>query len=81
MALDCVMPVIVMIEVCRFKEPNDQAQIPVLVSPLTLHILNFSSTLTPATTIARHGKRTAFVLFNRIDLTTPSFAVVLNNFS
>ncbi|CAL1708678.1 unnamed protein product [Somion occarium] len=52
------------------ENPMARLKLLVLASFLTLHILNFSTTLTPATAIARH--------IPRVDLASPAVASVLD---
>ncbi|KAI0074986.1 hypothetical protein K474DRAFT_1647253 [Panus rudis PR-1116 ss-1] len=70
-------------------EENPMARLKLLViaSFLTLHILNFCTTLTPATAIARHNKHATHtptaptVDIPRVDLASPAIADVLDQFA
>ncbi|EIW55552.1 3-hydroxy-3-methylglutaryl-coenzyme A reductase [Trametes versicolor FP-101664 SS1] len=65
------------------ENPMARLKLLLIASFLTLHILNFCTTLTPATTNARHQRhplRSAEVVpAPRVDITTPAIASVLAN--
>jgi hydroxymethylglutaryl-CoA reductase (NADPH) len=75
----------------EFKQENPVARLKLLliVSFMTLHVLNLCTTLTPATALARYNTQTSIRTLNalgdsvagsrKVDITNPSIANVLSN--